>query len=413
MAGKAMVAATEATLMTTPPWPAAPPGRIVRNACLMPSAVPSRLISSILRACAASRSTSRLVISTPALLTRMSRPPSWPTASATAVSQPASSETSRCTKPCPSPSASATFGPRSSWTSAMTTVAPASARARAIPSPRPWAPPVTRALRPVRSRSGMGLLLGCRGSAGAPVWRRSQRRPEDLTTVKTSLDICQEKFGHLSRERPLLPYSDEPTTPTDRRPGRRTGGCHQAGAAPARRQARRTTRPARRVRAPNAGRAWLRPHQPARDREQLRVQPRGRALLLRRQARADRLLRALLQGPLRDEVRRGGRRLDVRRGAARRVRGQAGRDGAGRGTDAQPLVRPPEPEHVRGPAARGRDPHRPDASGHDLAHRQPLLRAGRAAARDDPGRGVRRARRAVPAGAARPRHRGRVRAADA
>ena len=49
MPGKAIVAATEATLITQPPLPAAPPGRIARNACLMPSVVPSRLTSSILR----------------------------------------------------------------------------------------------------------------------------------------------------------------------------------------------------------------------------------------------------------------------------------------------------------------------------------------------------------------------------
>ena len=49
MPGKAMVAATEATLMTTPPLPATPPGRMARKACLMPSEVPSRLTSSWLR----------------------------------------------------------------------------------------------------------------------------------------------------------------------------------------------------------------------------------------------------------------------------------------------------------------------------------------------------------------------------
>ena len=38
-----------------------------------------------------------------------------------------------------------------SWTSAIITRAPASARALAIPSPSPWAPPVTSAVRSVRS----------------------------------------------------------------------------------------------------------------------------------------------------------------------------------------------------------------------------------------------------------------------
>ena len=75
MPGKAIVAATEATLTMLPPAPAGPPGRIARKPCLRPSAVPSTFTSSCLRTSAGSMSTSRLVISTPALLTRMSRPP--------------------------------------------------------------------------------------------------------------------------------------------------------------------------------------------------------------------------------------------------------------------------------------------------------------------------------------------------
>ena len=47
MPGKAIVAATEAMLTIEPPLPAAPSGRIARNACLMPRAVPSTLTSSI------------------------------------------------------------------------------------------------------------------------------------------------------------------------------------------------------------------------------------------------------------------------------------------------------------------------------------------------------------------------------
>ena len=73
------------------------------------------------------------------------------------------------------------------------------------------------------------------------------------------------------------------------------------------RQARRAAQPARRVGPADPGRARLRPGEPARDREQLRVQPRRRPLLLPRQARADRLLRALLQGAVRDPLRRGRR----------------------------------------------------------------------------------------------------------
>ncbi len=43
--------------------------------------------------------------------------------------------------------------------SPMTTAAPARASASAIPAPRPRAPPVTRALRPVRSYTLMLHLL--------------------------------------------------------------------------------------------------------------------------------------------------------------------------------------------------------------------------------------------------------------
>ena len=69
MPGKAMVAATEEMLMMLPPLPAAPPGRIARSACLMPSAVPRTLTSSIVRMSFGSTSAIRLLISTPALLT--------------------------------------------------------------------------------------------------------------------------------------------------------------------------------------------------------------------------------------------------------------------------------------------------------------------------------------------------------
>ena len=47
MPGNAIVAATEETLTIAPPSPAGPSGRIARRPCLMPSAVPSTLTSSI------------------------------------------------------------------------------------------------------------------------------------------------------------------------------------------------------------------------------------------------------------------------------------------------------------------------------------------------------------------------------
>ena len=88
MPGNAMVAATEATLMIAPPLPAAPSGRIARRPCLMPSAVPRMLTSSILRMSSASTSVIRLVISMPGVVDqdveaaeprgrRRRRSPSW------------------------------------------------------------------------------------------------------------------------------------------------------------------------------------------------------------------------------------------------------------------------------------------------------------------------------------------------
>ena len=254
---------------------------------------------------------------------------------------------SRWTKPCPSPrvgSDSATLGPRSSCRSAMTTVAPAAARAWAIPSPRPWAPPVTRALRPVRSRSVMPAPrgVGRRGVVGGH-------------NVARSLDDCQDFSGHLSRKsrstvKDGLPLSYSDAADATREEASRVAR-HQAGATRAGRQARRAARPARRVGAAHPRRARLRPHQPARDRQQLRVQPRRRPLLLRRQARADRLLRPLLQGPLRDPLRRRGRRRDrAPRSCSTRFAAKLVETRAGRGADAPPLVRPAHPEHVRGAA---------------------------------------------------------------
>ena len=275
--------------MMLPPLPPRPSGRIVRRPHLRPSAVPRMFTSSMVRMSFGSTSVIRLVISTPALLTRMSSPPKSEAAAVVAFSQLASSVTSRCTKPCPSPlSESATFSPASSCRSAMTTRAPLAARAWAMPSPSPWAPPVTRAVRPVRSRSVMGELL-CSASGGGH-------------NVPLALDSCQDFAGHSSRKvrstvkmsRIRDPLSTKvcrmPST-THRHQDASEGRC-QGAAASAGRQVRRAPQPARRVGAADARRARLRPLQPARDREQLGVQPRGRALLLPGQARADHLLRA-------------------------------------------------------------------------------------------------------------------------
>src|SRR5580658_1911138 len=196
MPGKAMVAATEEMLTTAPPRPAGPPGRMARKACLMPRAVPSTLTSSIRRMSSGSRSTTRVVISSPALLTRMSRPPSSRIVSEMASSQLASLVTSSGRNAAVAPdflSSSAVAWPRSSRMSPMTTAAPARASASAIPAPRPRAPPVTRALRPVRSYTLMLYLL--LEVALARTMRRRSRCHEVWTVVKTSLDRCQDCPG--------------------------------------------------------------------------------------------------------------------------------------------------------------------------------------------------------------------------
>ena len=99
MAGNAIVAATDAMLTTEPPLPAAPPGRMARKACFMPSTAPTTLTSHILRTSAGLRSTTSEVISTPALLMRMSKPPSSAMVVSTARSHCSSSVTSSLTKP--------------------------------------------------------------------------------------------------------------------------------------------------------------------------------------------------------------------------------------------------------------------------------------------------------------------------
>ena len=122
----------EAVLMTAPPLPAAPPGRIARNACLVPRAVPSTLTESIRKVSAASRSATSWVISIPALLTRMSKPPIAAIASSTAIAQLSSSVTSRWTNAALVPLSESVFAlavPSSSSRSAITTDAPESAKA--------------------------------------------------------------------------------------------------------------------------------------------------------------------------------------------------------------------------------------------------------------------------------------------
>ena len=175
MAGNGIVAATDATLTIAPPVPADPPGRIARKACFMPRLTPTTLTSSILRRSSASASITSAEISMPALFTRMSKPPSTSTVLLTADSQSASCVTSRCTKPVLAPVApifSAVVRPRSSRMSPMTTPAPAAPSDSAMPAPMPRAPPVTRALRPDKSK-----LLTMNPPIDRPAGRSPQLEP--------------------------------------------------------------------------------------------------------------------------------------------------------------------------------------------------------------------------------------------
>src|ERR1700761_4825434 len=196
MPGKAMVAATEATLTIAPPWPAGPPARMARKPCLMPSDVPSTFTSSIRRASSAFRSASRLVISTPALLTTMSRPPRQLKISGIARSQLSSEVTSSDTNSAVPPafrSESAHVLPRSPRMSPITTEAPARASAWAIPSPAPRPPPVTSALRPARSYTLIRHLF-------FPRPRRLRTSGCDVPhSLLAMLDSCQDKVGRSSK----------------------------------------------------------------------------------------------------------------------------------------------------------------------------------------------------------------------
>src|SRR5947208_2653339 len=446
MPGKAMVAATEEMLTTAPPRPAGPPGRMARKACLMPSAVPTMLTSSILRMSSGSRSTISWVISTPALLTTLSRRPRSAFVPSMHRSQLWSSVTFSGRKAASPPvflMESTVAWPSSVRMSPMTTAAPARASASAIPAPRPRAPPVTRALRPVRSytlilasppRDGPdpppGLdLAPCLAVAPPPsaAVRRRSHCHGLLTVVKTSLDSCQDlscsgsaaqdTVGFARTTRAVL-RADGKLCRDGRGPGRpgcfraRRGDEPGAGLAAAGRQVRRAAGAARRRRAADAGRARLRPDQPARDRAEHRVLARRAALLLQRQGGPDHALRASVRGGLRDPLRRDRGVGFVGRGTQAGVQHGDGADAADRRADAPALVRPAEPEPVRRVVPRRRAGDRPAPRGDDLAGDQPvrLVRRvlGRAASRG----GVRDPGRAVPAGpAASPgggRGRGRV-----
>ena len=163
--------------MIAPPLPAAPPGRIARKAVLDAERGAEDVDLEHLADVVGSISAIRLVISMPALLTRMSRPPSWSTVAATAASQLASSVTSRWTKPWPSPERLGGLAAGSSGRRRSSPGAGGGQRlGHALAEPR--APPVTSAC----GRSGRSVMaeLLVRSTS---VWWRSQR--------SAGLDECQ------------------------------------------------------------------------------------------------------------------------------------------------------------------------------------------------------------------------------
>ena len=122
----------------------------------------------------------------------------------------------------------------------------------------------------------------------------------------------------------------------------------------------------------------------------------------------------LLQGALRHPLRRGGRGVDHRAGAARRLRGQAGRDDRRRGADA-PASGTTCGSRACSTSGSARRSLLIDKTLEDMIWRI-VTRYAELADRPpamDPAVGVRRARRAVPGRAARPRRRRRGGAADA
>src|SRR5581483_6017720 len=115
----------------------------------------------------------------PALLTRMSTPPSSASVRPTAVSTEVGSETSTASGSAVPPAAAtrpATRSARSGSRSAQATAAPAPASAVQIASPSPPPPPVTKATRPVSEKASR--LMAPSGPPATPE-RRDLSAPSD------------------------------------------------------------------------------------------------------------------------------------------------------------------------------------------------------------------------------------------
>src|SRR5260221_7942112 len=102
-------------------------------------------------------SSGRFLMLMPALLTRMSSPPSWRAASSTMPRHAFSSVMSAAMAMAPSFFAAAAFLAPSR--PAIATLAPARAKPSAMPSPMPPLPPVTSAVLPLRSKRFMAWIM--------------------------------------------------------------------------------------------------------------------------------------------------------------------------------------------------------------------------------------------------------------
>src|SRR4051812_40818231 len=122
----------------------------------------------------------------------MRSPPSAPAAASTAAATSSSFVTSVLTNVASSPSSPASAEPFSSLTSAMVTTAPSSCRRRAVASPRPDAPPETRA-------PAFSICMGA-----DPIGRRSgrprQRDREELVQVGPDPDELHARRAEVAAQ---------------------------------------------------------------------------------------------------------------------------------------------------------------------------------------------------------------------
>src|SRR5580658_185079 len=171
------------------------------------------------------RSHSALVLSrsnwrswTPALLTSTQGTPNWATTWAQQLTTEASSARFTATRETRRPAfskASVAVSALAASMSAMMTKAPASARVSTMPRPIPMAPPVTRAILPVRSKGGSRLSLtdtspcfdpdADLGASSAPLPLRAPLLREGrraFLRIFAAITIFRDVPGGLERGRP-------------------------------------------------------------------------------------------------------------------------------------------------------------------------------------------------------------------